>query len=83
VRRLIVRATPVFNADQVDGLQDVAAISPVEELQNVDAFIAATGANIAHGESRAALFPSWTKSTCLSVCRSLGLQRRAQLKPTI
>jgi antirestriction protein ArdC len=56
-RRLIARATPVFNADQVDGFQDVVAVSPVEEVQGVDAFIAATGAVIVHGGNRACFVP--------------------------
>jgi antirestriction protein ArdC len=56
-RRLIARAIPVFNADQVDGLQEVVAVSPVEELQGVDAFIAATGAAIVHGGNRACFIP--------------------------
>jgi antirestriction protein ArdC len=56
-RRLFARATPVFNADQVDGFQDVVAVSPVEELQGVDGFTAATGAAIVHGGSRACFIP--------------------------
>lgn len=56
--RLIARATPVFNADQVDGFQkEVVAVSQVEGQEGVDDFIAATGATIVHGGSRACFVP--------------------------
>lgn len=55
--RLFARATPVFNADQVDGLNEAPVAAPVTELQDVDAFIARTGANIVHGGNRACYMP--------------------------
>ncbi|AMA60135.1 hypothetical protein BCCGELA001_30490 [Bradyrhizobium sp. CCGE-LA001] len=55
--RAYARATPVFNADQVDGLpQDVPA-APVEQLGDVESFIARTRANIIHGGNRACFVP--------------------------
>jgi antirestriction protein ArdC len=56
--RLFARATPVFNADQVDGWIDpepvaLGAVAPVDSLPAAESFIAATGANIVHGGSRA------------------------------
>lgn len=56
-RRLFARATPVFNADQVDGYGEPAAEVAVQELGSVDAFIAGTGATIIHGGSRACFIP--------------------------
>jgi antirestriction protein ArdC len=61
--RLFARATPVFNADQVDGWVDpepvaLGAIAPVDSLPAVESFIAATGARITHGGSRAFFSPS-------------------------
>ena len=59
--RLFARATPVFAAEQVDGYQapaiDVPAtiITPIEQA---DLFVAATGAAISHGGSRAFYRPS-------------------------
>ena len=55
--RLFARATPVFNADQVDGLNEAPVAAPVTELQDVDGIIARTGANIVHGGSRACFIP--------------------------
>jgi antirestriction protein ArdC len=56
-RRLFARATPVFNADQIEGFGESTAAVPVDELPNVDSFIAATGATIVHGGSRACYIP--------------------------
>lgn len=55
--RLFARATPVFNADQVDGLNDAPVTAPVDELSEVEAFITRTGAKIIHGGSRACFIP--------------------------
>ncbi|HEY0329871.1 MAG TPA: zincin-like metallopeptidase domain-containing protein [Rhodopseudomonas sp.] len=57
-RRLFARATPVFNADQVDGFGAPAVETPVEGVGTADAFIARTGATIVHGGSRACFIPS-------------------------
>lgn len=57
LKRVFARATPVFNADQVDGLPKVAAAQPVETLQDVDAFIVRTGAKVLHGGTRACFIP--------------------------
>jgi antirestriction protein ArdC len=56
-RRLIARATPVFNADQVDGFGEPRTDVAVEGLGDVDAFIAGTGARIVHGGNRACFTP--------------------------
>lgn len=60
--RLFARATPVFNADQVDGWTDPdpvpVAAEPVAVLRVAEQFIAATGARIVHGGSRAFYSPS-------------------------
>jgi antirestriction protein ArdC len=57
-RRLITRAAPVFNADQVDDLTEVPAVeSTTTALPNVDAFITTTGATIVHAGSRAYYIP--------------------------
>jgi antirestriction protein ArdC len=59
--RLFARATPVFAAEQVDGYSPPAPPepegSPVEPIEAAEAFIAATGANIVHGGSRACYVP--------------------------
>jgi antirestriction protein ArdC len=52
-RRLFARATPVFNADQVEGFGGTTTEVAVEGLGDVDVFIAGTGAQIVHGGSRA------------------------------
>jgi len=57
-RRLFARATPVFNADQVDGFGNPTLETPVEGIENADAFVARTGATIIHGGSRACYVPS-------------------------
>ncbi|TQF40079.1 hypothetical protein UNPF46_11480 [Bradyrhizobium sp. UNPF46] len=54
--RLFARATPVFNADQVEGLEQ-APVAAVNELPDVDGFIARTGAAIVHGGHRACFIP--------------------------
>lgn len=56
-RRLFARATPVFNADQVEGFGEPTTEIAVQELGSVDAFIASTGATIVHGGSRACFIP--------------------------
>lgn len=61
--RLFARATPVFNADQVDGWTDPdpvvpVAADPVEFLPEAERFITATGARITHGGGRAYYSPS-------------------------
>lgn len=47
----------MFNADQVDGLPEVAPSAPVEQLQDVEGFIARTGATIVLVGSRACFIP--------------------------
>ncbi|MET4232636.1 antirestriction protein ArdC [Bradyrhizobium sp. LA6.10] len=54
--RLFARATPVFNADQVEGLEQVQ-VAAVDELPDVDGFVARTGAAIVHGGNRACFVP--------------------------
>jgi antirestriction protein ArdC len=56
--RPMARATPVFNADQVDGWADPAPnaphdADPVNTLPDVDTFISSTGARIVHGGEQA------------------------------
>jgi antirestriction protein ArdC len=60
--RLFARATPVFAAEQVDGYQ-VPGIDPlpatvITPIEQAEAFVAATGASITHGGSRAFYRPS-------------------------
>lgn len=60
-KRRVARASYVFNASQVDGytLPDAPKpLGPIERLQAVDGFIAATGARIEHGGDRAYYRPS-------------------------
>jgi antirestriction protein ArdC len=52
-RRLFARATPLFNADQVDDFGEAISAVPVNELHSVDSFIAGIGARIIHGGDRA------------------------------
>lgn len=61
--RPVARATPVFNADQVDnwsGSEPLtpAGAEPVDTLHDVDALICATGARIKHGGDHAFYRPS-------------------------
>ena len=60
--RLLARATPVFAAEQVDGYASPALpetpANPVEPIEAAEAFVAATGAVIHHGGSRAFYRPS-------------------------
>lgn len=56
--RLIARATPVFNADQVDIPATEAAEIAVAEIGAVDAFVQATGAVVREGGARACYAPS-------------------------
>jgi antirestriction protein ArdC len=60
--RLFARATPVFAAEQVDGYQ-VPVIDPlpatvITPIEQAEAFVAATGASITYGGSRAFYRPS-------------------------
>lgn len=60
-KRRVARASHVFNAAQVDGytLPDAPQpLGPIERLEAVDRFIAATGARIEHGGDRAFYRPS-------------------------
>lgn len=60
-KRRVARASHVFNASQVDGYRFPDAplpLGPVERLEAVDRFIAATGARIEHGGDRAFYRPS-------------------------
>lgn len=58
--RLFARATPVFAAEQVEGfIQEPASDRPeIEPIDAAEAFVAATGATIAHGGDRAYYRPS-------------------------
>jgi antirestriction protein ArdC len=56
-RRLFARATAVFNADQVDGHSTPDTGLTVALAQDVDEFVAATGAKVIHGGSRACYIP--------------------------
>ena len=60
--RLFARATPVFATEQVDGYQ-VPVIDPlpatvITRIEQAEAFVAATGATIHHGGTRAFYRPS-------------------------
>jgi antirestriction protein ArdC len=60
-KRRVARASYVFNADQVDGFTLPVAptlLGPIERLEAVDRFVAATGARIEHGGDRAFYRPS-------------------------
>ena len=60
-KRRVARASSVFNASQVDGytmLDAPVTLGPIERLDAVDRFIAATGARIEHGGDRAFYRPS-------------------------
>jgi antirestriction protein ArdC len=60
-RRLVARATPVFAAEQVDGWAPPSPEAPAADIQpivRVEAFVAATGAQIHHGGDRAFYRPS-------------------------
>jgi antirestriction protein ArdC len=60
--RLFARATPVFAAEQVDGYQapmiDAPPAEVIPPIEQAEAFVAATGAAIEHGGSRAFYRPS-------------------------
>jgi len=56
-RRLFARATPVFNADQVDGFGEPRPAA-VEEIDTAEALVSRTGASIVHGGGRACYVPS-------------------------
>ncbi|MGA9599714.1 MAG: ArdC-like ssDNA-binding domain-containing protein, partial [Methylocystis sp.] len=60
--RLFARATPVFAAEQVDGYQapviDPLPATVISPIEHAEAFVAATGAIIEHGCSRAFYRPS-------------------------
>ena len=59
--RLFARATPVFAAEQVEGYASPALpetpANPMEPIEAAEAFVAATGAVIVHGGSRACYVP--------------------------
>jgi antirestriction protein ArdC len=59
-KRLFARATPVFAAEQVDGFALPVAedADPLEPIAAAESFVAATGANVNHGGSRAYYRPS-------------------------
>jgi antirestriction protein ArdC len=60
-KRRVARASYVFNASQVDGYTLPEApqpLGPIERLEAVDQFIAASGARIEHGGERAFYRPS-------------------------
>jgi antirestriction protein ArdC len=58
--RLFARATPVFAAEQVEGYEHPVLVvpTPMEAVAHAGAFVAATGAVIAHGGTRAYYRPS-------------------------
>jgi antirestriction protein ArdC len=60
--RLFARSTPVFAAEQVDGYQppviDAPPVIPMTPIEQAEAFVAATGARIEHGGTRAFYRPS-------------------------
>ena len=60
--RLFARATPVFAAEQVDGYQapviDASPATVITPIEQAEAFVAATGATIHHGGTRAFYRPS-------------------------
>lgn len=57
-RLLVARASPVFNAEQVEGLPEPEPISDrTERWEAADALVAASGAAIVHGSSRACYWP--------------------------
>ena len=60
--RLFARATPVFAAEQVDGYQppviDAPTVIPMTPIEQAEAFVAATGAQIDYGGTRAFYRPS-------------------------
>jgi hypothetical protein len=62
VTRSRPRATPVFAAEQVDGYQapvsDAAPATIITPIEQAEAFVAATGASIHHGGTRAFYRPS-------------------------
>lgn len=59
--RLFARSTPVFAAEQVDGYEppviETPAV-PMTPIEQAEAFVARTGAQIAHGGTRAFYCPS-------------------------
>ncbi|QLF72069.1 DUF1738 domain-containing protein (plasmid) [Peteryoungia desertarenae] len=60
-KRLMARASYVFNADQVDGYDAPAIPEPKDAVQVIEAadrFISATGATVCHGGTRAFYRPS-------------------------
>ncbi|MGY3134035.1 antirestriction protein ArdC [Bradyrhizobium sp. USDA 4501] len=65
-RRLVARAAPVFNADQVDGdrTAEDKPQSAFPSVASVDGFVAATGAIVRSGGRRACFFPHATRSIC-------------------
>jgi antirestriction protein ArdC len=56
--RLVARATPVFNADQIDGYGPAVDAAAIEPNAAVHAIVVATGAVIRHGGDRACYVPA-------------------------
>ncbi len=56
--RLLARATPVFNADQVEGWHPEPLADAVSPVESAERFVAQTGAKVLSGGSRACYVPS-------------------------
>ena len=85
--RLLARAMPVFAAEQVNGYQahvsDAPPITAIPPLEQAEAFVAATGAAIHHGGSRAFYRPS-TDSIQLPPREAfIGTETSSAANPTI
>jgi antirestriction protein ArdC len=60
-KRRVARASCVFNAAQVDGLEPpppLERLGPIERMESVDRFFAATGARVEHGGEQAFYSPA-------------------------
>jgi hypothetical protein len=85
-KRRVARASYVFNASQVDGFtapDAPAPLGPVERLQAVDAFIAATGARTSMAASALTTGPRPITSRCRTKACSAGrnnVSRRTVLR---
>lgn len=53
----ILKWSYVFNADQVDGYEEVKG-EPIDRLEHAEEYVTKSGANIIHGGSRACYIPS-------------------------
>jgi hypothetical protein len=63
-KRLVARASRVFNAAQVDGYASTGEperLGPIERIAAADLLVSATGARIEHG-GRADLLPAFNRS---------------------